>query len=173
MLHLDLFQDSSGLGCNLAKCQIAPMRCSDDQIAEAVSAFPCQTVEFPVKYLGIPWSIKKLPKSALQLLLDWVANSQPIWKGRLTHRSDRLTLTKTTMSAVLVYTSISIGLPPWLLKAFHKVMRAFLWTRTDVVQNGKVLVAWNRMQWPLHLGGLRVMDFHLHGIVLHIRWLWL
>jgi hypothetical protein len=72
MLHLDLFQDSSGLGCNLAKCQIAPMRCSDDQIAEAVSAFPCQTVEFPVKYLGIPWSIKKLPKSALNCF--WIGS---------------------------------------------------------------------------------------------------
>jgi hypothetical protein len=34
-------------------------------------------------------------------------------------------------------------------------------------------VAWRRVQRPLHLGGLGVLDLHLLGIALHVRWLWL
>jgi hypothetical protein len=114
---LSLFEDSSGLGCNMAKCQMAPIRCSDDQVALVTSPFPCQKVDFLIKYLGIPLSVMRLPESALQPLLDCVADKLPSWKGRLMHRSSRLTLIKTTMSVVPVYTSINIGLPPWLLEA--------------------------------------------------------
>jgi hypothetical protein len=45
--------------------------------------------------------------------------------------------------------------------AFQKIMHAFLWTGTDMFQNGK------------HLSGLGVLDLHLLGVALHARWLWL
>jgi hypothetical protein len=50
---LELFHDASGLGCNMVKCQMVPIRCTDDQVAEATNTFPCQIVAFSVKYLGI------------------------------------------------------------------------------------------------------------------------
>jgi hypothetical protein len=137
------------------------------------SIFPGQLVEFPIKYLGIPLAVTKLPRSALQPLLDRIADHLPVWKGRLLHHTGRLTLIRTTLTAVPVYTSISLGLPPWLLKALRKLMTAFLWTGTDVVQGGKCLVAWKRVQRPLHLGGLGVLDINLLGTALRARWLWL
>jgi hypothetical protein len=95
---------------------------SEEQMATASNFFPCQLIEFPVKYLGIPLSVTKLPRCALQPLLDRVADKLPTWKGRLMHRSGQLTLIKTIMMAVPVYTSISVGLPPWFLKTLHKIM---------------------------------------------------
>jgi hypothetical protein len=56
---------------------------------------------------------------------------------------------KTTLSAVPVYTSISLALPQWLYKALQKVMKAFLWMGSDIVQNGKCLVAWQHVERPL------------------------
>jgi hypothetical protein len=53
------------------------------------------------------------------------------------HQSGRLTLIKTTLAAMPVYSAISLELPPWLLKAFDKIMKGFLWTCTDEVQGGK------------------------------------
>jgi hypothetical protein len=50
----DQFQAASGLGYNLAKCQMAAIRCDDPQIQLATEPFPCQVVDFPVKYLGMP-----------------------------------------------------------------------------------------------------------------------
>jgi hypothetical protein len=102
-------------------------------------------VEFPIKYLGVPLSLTKLPKLALQPLLDRAADRLPIWKGRLLHRCGRLTLIKSTLSAIPIYTMINVALPPWFLKAMKKLMTAFLWTGTDMVQASKCLVAWSRV----------------------------
>jgi hypothetical protein len=50
-----IFEKSSGLGCNLSKCQLLLIHCSDDQVAQAINLFPCQQAAFPIKYLEIPW----------------------------------------------------------------------------------------------------------------------
>lgn len=52
-------------------------------------------------------------------------------------------------------------------------MKAFLWHGSEIVQNGKCLVAWCRVQRPLELGGLGVLNLKLFGQALRCRWLWL
>jgi hypothetical protein len=49
-----------------------------------------------------------------------------------------------------------------------KIFTVFLWTNTEVAHGGKCLVAWSRVQRPLHLGGLGVMDFNLLGQALRL-----
>jgi hypothetical protein len=51
-----------------------------------MSLFPCQLVDFPVKYLAIPVSANKLPKSALQPLLDKMSDKLPEWKDKMDHK---------------------------------------------------------------------------------------
>jgi hypothetical protein len=152
---------------------MAPIRCDPTQIQVAASIFPCQVVDFLIRYLGLPLSIKKLPRSALQPLADKVAHRLPTWQGKLMHRSGRLVLVKTMMSSIPVYTSISIELPPCLHKCLTKIMKAFLWSGSDEIQGGKCLVAWSRVQRPTHLGGLGVFNLKLLGVALRLRWLWL
>jgi hypothetical protein len=62
----------------------------------------------------MPLAVSKPPRLALQQLVEKVADKLLIWKGRLLHWSGRLTLIKTTLSAIPIYTLISIALPPWL-----------------------------------------------------------
>jgi hypothetical protein len=57
----DVFLGASGLGCNLAKSQLTPIRYLEDQVAVVCSIFPCPIVEFPIRYLGVPLSVTKLP----------------------------------------------------------------------------------------------------------------
>jgi hypothetical protein len=56
-----------------------------------------------------------------------------VWKGQLMNQSGSLTLIKTTLSAVPIYTSIGESLSPWMLRVVEKIMKAFLWTEIDVV----------------------------------------
>jgi hypothetical protein len=91
---------------------MALIHCDQNQVQLAASIFPLQVVEFPMMYIGIPLSVTKLHKAALQLLVNKVANRLPTWKGKLMHHSGRLILIKTIMTAIPVYTSISIELPP-------------------------------------------------------------
>jgi hypothetical protein len=45
----------------------------------------------------------------------------------------------------------------------NKLMKGFLWSGMEVVQEGKSLVAWSKVQGPLVLGGLGVLDLQLMG----------
>jgi hypothetical protein len=170
---LQVFEGASGLGCNMVKYQLAPIRCSEEQSALVVTLFLCQKVDFPLKYLGLPLSTSKLPKSAVLPLADQIVDKLPAWKGMMLQRSGRLTLIKTTPCVVPIYSSINISLPGWLIKAIQKILKAFLWFGSDVMHKGKSGVAWSRVQRPLHLGGLGIMDLRLLGIALRARWLWL
>jgi hypothetical protein len=123
---LSIFQEASGLACNMAKCQMAPIRCIGKQIQLAAIAFPCQVVTFLVMYLGIPLSVSKLLRSALIPLLDQAINKLPTWKGWLMHRSGHLALIKSTLSAIPIYSSIAFGWPPWMVKSMRKLMSTFL-----------------------------------------------
>jgi hypothetical protein len=55
--------------------------------------------------------VSKLSKSALQPLIDKMVDWLPAWQGRLMHQSGRLTLIKTTLVVIPVYTAMSFHLP--------------------------------------------------------------
>jgi hypothetical protein len=139
-----LFEGASGLGCNLAQCQLISIHCSEDQTRLAVEAFPCQLGQFPIKYLGMPLSVWKLPKSSWQPMINRVADKLLPWKGQLLNQSGRLELIRSTLTAMAVYIAICIGFPPWVIKALEKILKAFLWSGMDVVQGGKCLLSWKR-----------------------------
>jgi hypothetical protein len=106
-------------------------------------------------------------------MVDKVADKLPAWEGRLMHRSGRLALIKSTLVAMHVYITITITLPGWLLKVLEKIMKGFLWSDTEVVQSDKCTVAWGKVQRPLQLGGLGVVNLKLFDMALRQRWLWL
>jgi hypothetical protein len=87
--------------------------------------------------------VSKLSKFALLTLVDQMADRLPSWKGRLMHRSGCLSLIKSTLAAIPIYIAMSHELPSWLLKAFVKIFKAFLWTGMEVVHGGKCLVMWS------------------------------
>jgi hypothetical protein len=86
------------------------------------------------------------------------------------HHSGWLSLIKSTLAAILVYTAMSQEVPAWLLQAFIKIFKAFLWTGIEVVEGGKCLVAWSRVQRPLQLGGLGMPDLKLMWWALRLYW---
>jgi hypothetical protein len=93
----------------------------------------------------------------------------PTWKGRLLHKSGWLTLVRSTLSAMSIYTTISLHLLPWLQKALVKVFKAFLWTGTYVVHGGKCMVAWGRVARSTCLSSLGILDLNLMGRALQMR----
>jgi hypothetical protein len=97
-------------------------------------------------------------KSELQPLVDCVADRLLAWKGHLMHCNGCLTLIKTTLFVVPVYTSIGTGLDPWIIRGLQKIMKAFLLIGTDTVQvlellnqaHRKFLIIPIKSQKPIH-----------------------
>jgi hypothetical protein len=116
-----LFHGASGLTCNIQKCQMVPIRCSEDQIELAHSIFPCQFASLPMTYLSLPLSVHQLPKLALQPMLDNMADRLQSWKGKLLNRTGRQALIKSTLATIPIYTAISIKLPPGSAKLWRRL----------------------------------------------------
>jgi hypothetical protein len=165
---LELFEKASGLGCNVAKCQMVHIHCSHEQVALAQDLFPCPIKDFLMVYLGVPLSTGKMAKSVFQMMIDRMVDKLPAWKGCLLHRNGRLMLIKSTLAAMLVYTAISHSLSAWVTMAFVKFFRGFLWAGSQAKHGGKCLVAWDYIQRLLSLGGLGVKDLKLMGHALRL-----
>jgi hypothetical protein len=80
---LQLFGKASGLRTNVQKSSVLPIRCSDQILNAAKEWLPCQFVDFPSKYLGLPLSLGKLPKNLIQGLVDRMGSFLPGWKAEL------------------------------------------------------------------------------------------
>jgi hypothetical protein len=66
---MEFFANLSGLRTNVAKCQFVPIQCTDVQVAEVQHWFPCQVINFPFHYHGVPLSTHMLTKDHLHTAL--------------------------------------------------------------------------------------------------------
>ncbi|CAL5070105.1 unnamed protein product [Urochloa decumbens] len=170
---LDLFGDCSGLRTNLAKCSIAPIACSEEQLQKVRDMFPVQIVEFPIQYLGLPLTVGRLRKAHLLPLIDKVSASMPTWRAPLMNRAGRLTTVKAVMSAKCIHTIISLKVPDWVFQEIDKRRRGFLWAGKEKAHGGQCLVAWTAACRPQELGGLGIPDLRRAAYALRLRWMWL
>jgi hypothetical protein len=55
-------------------CEFAPIRCTDDHVAQVHLWFPCQVINLPFRHLEGPLSTHRLKKDDLMPLVDAVAD---------------------------------------------------------------------------------------------------
>ena len=79
---LALFEHTSWLHTNFAKCSVSPIGCSDKVGLKAASVMECQLAPFLNKYLRIPLRLRKSSCKAFQPLEDMIANRLGIHDGK-------------------------------------------------------------------------------------------
>ncbi|WVZ79231.1 hypothetical protein U9M48_026835 [Paspalum notatum var. saurae] len=156
-------------------CPFGPFPCAVGASARSSTAFcrpditevqaflACKVQEFPCRYLGLPLSVKKLPKAEYYDIIDKIADRLPGWKAAMLHPAGRVTLVRSVLSAIPIYQLMALELPKWVIKAINKLRRAFLWKGRKAINGGHWLVAWDRVQRPLDLGGLGILDLETMG----------
>lgn len=163
------FGNTSALNTNLDNCPITPIFGCDAELEEFHSVLPNPIQQFPITNLGVPLSTRALPNSQFLPLVEKVADLLPAWQGHLMKKSGRLTLVKSTLSAMPIYLTMSNKLPPWAIKQIDSTRGNFLWTGTDAAVRGKRTVAWPTVCRPT----IYVLDLRLAVVALRTRWLWL
>jgi hypothetical protein len=128
---LRMFGDISGLRTNLAKCSITPIFADNEVLPELQHILGCQLAEFPITYLGLSLSTRKIPKNRVQATVDAVARKLPACHGPLMARSGRLVWIKSVLAAVPIYCMLADGLPPWARHEIDNICRRFLWAGKD------------------------------------------
>jgi hypothetical protein len=67
-------------------------------------------MDFPCRYLGLPFSVRKLTKEQIQPIIDKIANQLPGWKADLMTRAGRVVQVQYVLTAMLVYLAMSTKL---------------------------------------------------------------
>jgi hypothetical protein len=170
---LAIFGEATGLQTNLAKCSVTPIYGADHVLDEIVNILGCHVQHFPIRYLGLPLSTKKIPKPQVQSLVESVARKLPPCHGSLMARSGRLVWIKSVLRAVPIYSMMADNLPPWARKEIDAICQKFFWVGREESVRGRCMVAWETACRPKELGGLGIVDLKLAGYALQARWLWL
>jgi len=170
---LDLFGDASGLKTNVQKSNVLPIHCSEENMSLVQNLLPCEVLEFPCRYLGLPLSTRKLTRGQFQPIIDRIADQLPGWKADLMTRARRVVMVQHVLTAMMVYLAMAIDLPPWAIKAIDKIRRAFIWRGRKEANGGHYLITWPKVCRSKELGGLGISDLKALGVALRVRWPWL
>jgi hypothetical protein len=168
---LNIFVEASGLITNLDKIEFYPIRCDQSNLAflsdNNMPTFPCI-------YLGLPVHYRKLPSSALHLVIQKIASSLPGWKRNFLTYPGRELLVKIVLTAMPTYFLTVFKIPKWGFAKIDKFRISFLWKghEPDSVRPGRCLVNWQKCMRPKKLGGLGIKDLEKFNRALRLRCLW-
>ena len=150
---LQLFGNASGLVTNIQKSSVQPIQCNVDHKETIQAHLPCQMVEFPTTYLGLPLSLHKLTRAQIQPIIDKIADQLPRWKADLLTKAGRKFLVQFVLTSMLIYLAMAMDLPSWALRSIDKIRRGFLWKGRKEARGGHCLLAWPKVTRPMELGG--------------------
>lgn len=157
---LNFFGECLGLGINISKTEIYPIRLDNNTVIQLVQNFPGKVCNFPGKYLGLPVHVRKLRKIDVQPLLDKIGARLPGWKGKFLSTAWRENLVKTVLSSQPIYHITVFPELKWLIKKIDHMRRSFLWRgqTPDKVYGGHLIVNWPTSYLPKVKGGLGILD---------------
>jgi hypothetical protein len=151
------FGEASGLQTNLQKSCALPIRCEQSDLELVEATLPCTAAVFPC----LPISTTKLRKTDLLPWIEKIGNKLPGWQASLMNLAGRTAWVRFVLSAIPIYALIAINVPKWFIQAVDKICHGFLRKGREQVNSGNCLVAWDKVQRPLDLGGLRVLNLEV------------
>ena len=93
------------------------------------------------------------------------------WKGLYLLEWGRLTSLKSTLSSLPTFFLSLFTIPLVVADRLERIQRNFLWGNSEEAFKYP-LVAWNKVCWPIEIGGLGMRRFGLFNQALLGKWLW-
>jgi hypothetical protein len=135
------------------------------------SILDCPIATFPQTYLGLPLSDSKLPRWALFPLLHSLDNKVDTLSLKGASSGGRLTLTKSTLSALPSHVLACIKASKWFYKEIDNRRRGYFWTGQSSASGGQCKIVWDVVCRPIEEGGLNIKNLEIQNIYLLLKFI--
>lgn len=165
---LHTFCLASGLKINVQKSSfIASRNVPRSNISQFASIVGYQHTQKLGKYLGFPMLSGRVTKSDFAYILDKVDSRLAGWKSKLLNRAGKITLAKSVVSAIPVYTMQNYWLPTSICDSIDTKVRGFIWGGRS-----SHWVNWPTITQPRGKGGLGIHRARETNIALLGKHVW-
>ena len=108
-----------------------------------------------MSYLGMPLGAHFKDASIWNPILERVEKKLVGWKWFYLSKGDGLTLLKSTLSSLPTYYLSLFTIPQHIAGKLERIQRNFFWGSCNEVFRYS-LVAWDKVVWPVEIGGLGI-----------------
>ncbi|GJU75270.1 retrotransposon protein, putative, ty1-copia subclass [Tanacetum coccineum] len=168
---LEEFSGFSGLVPNLQKSAIFYGGLTSAEQQNILDIIPFFIGKLPVRYLGVPFIIKKLSTSDCKPLISKVKAKINDWKNKSLSFAGRVQLIASVLSSMQNYWASVFLLPKQVIYEINKILKGFLWCQGELTK-GKAKVSWDAVCKPKDQGELGLKNSGIWNEVLMIKHLW-
>jgi hypothetical protein len=162
----------TGLTINLQKSEFVPIAIPRDVHSTITRLLGCTQGTFPMRYLGLPLSIKRPNKADYLPVLQKIQARLAGGQNTTLSLAGRKVLVNSVINALPLHYMQVFLLPQWLIKHIERTKRAFFWKGKGKCIGGHCLVNWTRVCLPIEHGGMGIRDLKIQNISLLLKWLW-
>ncbi|XP_058754826.1 uncharacterized protein LOC131627957 [Vicia villosa] len=168
---INKFSNDTGLIINPSKCKVFFGSIDQDTKNHIRNITGFGMGEFPVKYLDVPLTSKKLTINHYMPLIEKIVSRINHWTSRLLSYAGRIQLVKSVIVATTQYWMACFPIPKCVLKKIESICRSFVWYGTGDIKT-KSPVAWKTVSKPINRGGLDVVNLADWNEVCMMKCLW-
>jgi hypothetical protein len=132
----------------------------EQEVQQLAAQLGCKQGNFPITYLGLPLSDRKLSKVDYLPLIECIGKRLPGWKAAKLSTGGRLLLINAVLAAIPVYFMSMFMLPKWVIQKIDKIRRRFLWHGHKEMLDQKrpmYLARWELVTRPKKWGALELV----------------
>jgi hypothetical protein len=170
-LLLLCFENMSGLNINFSKSEAVVTGVPEPYKLRVANMLNCRLGKFPISYMGMPVSDKKLLVADWDFLIEKVGHRVDPWQGLFLASAGRLELTNSCLSSLPMFAMGLFLLPDTSHGRMDSTRARFFWEGVGPKRKYH-MVDWATMCKPKESGGLRILNTKVMNIALMIKWIW-
>jgi hypothetical protein len=161
----------SGLKINFTKSKLVVLGVDHSEQQRIAHLLNCKLGAFPITYLGLPVSDRRLNLKDWEPLTGAVGHRVKPWQGKNLSSAARLELTNACLSSLPTFAMCLYLLYDWTHASMDKSRCRFFWEGVGD-QRKFHMVNWTTMCKPKDQGGLGILNTKLMNIALMMKWVW-
>lgn len=168
---LDDVASWSGLHMNTNKTELFTSG-TDQTETTAIACYGFKSVQFPIRYLGLPLMCRKLKISEYAPLMTKLNSRFQSWSAKLLSFAGRLQLLKMVIFGTVNFWLSAFILPKGCIRFIEALCYKFLWSGS-IVKKSIAKIAWPTVCLPKEEGGLGLRSFMIWNQVLCLKFIWI